>query len=304
MLNKLIIIISMTIIYVNAANIGVISTGGKDGTYIKIGKDISSIFKKYNVELDVEKSEGSLDNLRRLVRFNKQYESNWAIVQADTLKYYKYKYYKETKQYINTKIKTILPLYNEALHIFSKKGRIIKFETNTVLTVGVKSKKSGGYVTSKVISNLYGVKFNFIYSDFETAQEYLEKGVIDIFIDVTAKPNQGYKNLHNIDFVVLPQNKMMDRNYEQTLFTKEDYPWIEKNYLGYSCPSILITNLVDKKYDKKVNFFIEAILQNSNELKSRGDNKWKEVFEKLKLSHKRFNYHPQVIQSISSYKAE
>jgi len=304
MLNKLVIIISLSTIYLNAANIGVIATGEKNGTYIKIGKDISSIFKKYNVELDVERSEGSLDNLRRLVGADKQYESNWAIVQADTLKYYKYKYYKKTKQYINTKVKTILPLYNEALHIFSKKGKTIKFETDTVLTVGVKSKKSGGYVTSKVISNLYGVEFNFIYSDFETAQEYLQKGVIDIFIDVTAKPNKSYKNLHNIDFVVLPKNKMMDRNYQQILFSKEDYPWIEKDSFGYSCPSILITNLVDKKYDKKVNFFIEAILQNSNELKSRGDNKWKEVFEKLKLNHKRFNYHPQVIQSISSYKAE
>lgn len=304
MLKKLLFIMSISTICFGGSNIGLITTGGEDGTYIQIGKDISKLFKKYNVDLEVKKSEGSLDNLRRIVGLDTLYPSNWAIVQNDVLKYYKYKYYKETKYNLNSKVKIILPLYNEDIHIFKKKDKTIKFEVGDVITVGVKSEKSGGYITSKVIQNSYGVEFNFIYCDFETAKQYLQKGVIDIFVDVTAKPNKSYTNLKDIDFVTLPENKIMDENYSKTLFTKEEYPWLKKNHYGYACTSVLVTNLVDAKYNKVVKFFVEAILQNSKELQSAGHSRWSEVYKNLKSHSKNFNYHPQVVKSISYYKTK
>lgn len=301
MLKKLFIIISISSIYLNAASIGSISTGSQNGTYLEIGKDISNLFKKYNIQLEVKKSQGSLDNLNRVLRLDTTENSTWAIVQADALKYYKHKYYKQTKQNINDKVKTILPLYNEAIHVFTKKGKKIKFDSQTSLKVGVKSKKSGGYITSKVISNLYGIKFNFVYCDFSTAKKHLQKGKIDIFIDVTAKPNKTYTNLKNIDFVVLPQNKSMDHTYVKTVFTQKEYPWLEKNYTGYSSPTILITNVVDKKYDKNVTFFTEAILKNSKRLIMGGHEKWNIIFQELQSNYNQIHYHPQAIKSISSH---
>ena len=304
MLKKFILLISICTISFSAGNIGTITTGTEDGTYIQIGKDISTLFKKYDVELQVVESEGSLDNIRRITGLDKLQQSNWAIVQRDVLKYYKYKYYKETKQSLNAKVKIVLPLYDEEVHIFTKKGKTIKFELNENIKVGVKSEKSGGYITAKVIANSYGVEFNFLYCDFDTAKEYLQKGVIDIFIDVTAKPNSSYKNLEDIDFVELPDTKVMDKNYKKTVFTRNDYPWLEKNMTGYSCPSILVKSLIETRYDKVISFFIEALLQNSKELKNKGHARWNEIYENLELNSKNYNYHPQVIQSVSSYKKE
>jgi len=301
MLKKLFIIISVGSIYLNAATIGSISTGSENGTYIKIGKDISTTFKKYDVELKVKQSKGSLDNLNMILNLDTIEPSNWAIVQADALQYYKYKYFKKTKQDINNNIKTVLPLYSEAIHIFTKKGKKVKFDAKSTINVGVKSQKSGGYVTSKVISNLYGTQFNFVYCDFTTAKKYLQEGKIDIYVDVISKLNKTYSKLKNIDFVVLPPNKRMDQTYIKTEFTKKDYPWIEKNFTGYSSPSILITNLVDKRYDQNVAFFVEAILKNSNVLISEGSNKWKIIFQELESNHKQVNYHPQAKRIIYSH---
>lgn len=301
MYKKLIFIVCLGTFAYSSIDMGVINTGGQKGTYIQMGQDISTLLKKYDVTLGVKDSKGSVDNLRRIVGLDESHQSDWAIVQSDALKYFKYQYYQETKSNLNDKVKVVLPLYNEDILILTKKNKKISFNSSTLINVGVKSKKSGGYITSKIISNSYGVKFKYQFIDFETAKDYLEDGFIDIFIDVTAKPHEMYRNLKNIDFVILPDNKIMDQNYQKIILKKRDYQWLDKDTSGYTCPSVLVTSLVDTQYDRQTKFFIEAILRNNVELKRNGHNRWSEVFENLKDTSNKFNYHPQALDRIIFY---
>lgn len=276
-------------LYANST-FGSIATGSKKGTYIQIGKDISKLFKKYKANLNVLESQGSLSNLETLVGKNVTRKANWAIVQNDALDYYRFLHFKDTKEDLKKKVKTILPLYGEYIHIFSKKGNHIKFQRGDYLKVGISSRKSGTAITANILESAYGVRFKYVYAGFQEAKKYLKDGVIDIYIDVIAAPSKKYQNLKGITLVSLPINNKLQKTYIRTTISPKQYKWLSKPVEGYKVPSVIITNLVKPSQAQTVGVFLKIILTNYNFLLHKGNLKWKEAYRNRKLELE--NMHP------------
>ncbi len=267
-----------------------IATGSKTGTYFQIGKDISAIFKKYDAALEVTPTKGSKENLDALTRKTLQAKAKWAIVQTDALDYYNFLHFKATKQDVTSSIKTLLPLYNEHIHIFSQKGKKVSFQKGSVIRIGIPSKTSGVNITAHLIENAYGVTFEYRYVNFKAGLKYLQDNKLDIYIDVISLPAKRYQRLTDVALVELPQNKIMDKTYIRTKFDKPSYNWLDKTISGYKVPNVIVTNRVDKKYNQAVEIFLKIILKNYKWLIQNGHPKWQEAYNNRTLKLK--NMHP------------
>lgn len=276
-------------IYANSS-FGTIATGSQNGTYLKIGTDLATVFEKYKAKLKILTSEGSTDNLD-LLTGKKQYKNvKWAIVQNDALSYYDFTHFKDTREELKNKVKTILPLYSEHIHILKKKGSKHSFKKGSVLRVGISSKASGSNITANLIENIYKVNFKYSYLDTKKALQQLQEGKLDIIIDVISFPSKKFKNLKNVELVQLPNNKKMNKKYLKTQFTKSTYPWLTKDISGYKVPSVIVTDRVEKKYNQTVGIFLKIILNNYQALTKYGHPKWKEAYKNRTLKLK--NMHP------------
>ena len=274
------------------SNFGAIATGTPTGTYIQIGKELSTIFEKYDSNLEVISTKGSKSNLDALTGQNEHARAKWAIVQSDALDYYNFLHFKTTQKDVTGLIKTILPMYSEHLHMFVKKGNEskIKFKKGTNLIVGVPSKTSGAHITANLIENAYGVNFTLRYVNYQKALHYLQADKIDIYLDVISLPAQKYANIEGISLLELPQNNLMDKKYIRSEFDKSSYTWLDKTILGYKVPSVLVTNRVDEKYNQVVGVFVKIILNNYHNLIANGHPKWKEAYQNKLLEVQ--NMHP------------
>jgi len=274
------------------SNFGAIATGSTTGTYIQIGKDLSTVFKEYNSVLEVIPTKGSKSNLDALTGKNEHARAKWAIVQSDTLDYYNFLHFKSTKKDVTGLIKTILPMYSEHIHMFIKKGneKKISFKKGSTIIVGVPSKTSGSHITANLLENAYGVTFSYRYINYKKAMHYLKTEKIDIYMDVISLPAKKYTNIKGISLLQLPKNNLMNKRYIRATFNKNNYKWLDKDVIGYKVPSVLVTNRVDKKYNQTVGVFIKVILNNYKDLIKNGHPKWKEAYRNkfLKVN----NMHP------------
>ncbi len=272
------------------SNFEAIATGSKTGTYIQIGKDLSTVFKKYNADLEVIPTKGSKENLDALTGKNEKTNAKWAIVQSDALDYYNFLHFKATKHDVIDLIKPILPMYNEHIHLFVKKGKKINLKKGSQFIVGVPSKTSGSNITANLIENAYGVTFGYRFINYNKAMQYLKNGKIDIYMDVISLPATKYEKLEGISLLELPQNKIMDNKYIRTKFNKSTYKWLDKTISGYKVPNVIVTNRVDKKYNQAVEIFLKIILKNYKWLIQNGHPKWQEAYNNRTLKLK--NMHP------------
>ena len=120
-----------------AEGIGLV-TGSKTGTYIKIGKDIAKIAGENNVDIIVKHSEGSLDNIERMLSSE---NAAFGIVQSDVLGYL----YTAAPR-IAKNLRLIYPLYNEEVHIFARKD-ITSFKELNGKRIAIGTKGSGNWLT-------------------------------------------------------------------------------------------------------------------------------------------------------------
>lgn len=294
-------IISLMIIsfgFLIASNFGKITTGSPTGTYIEIGKDISRVMNEYNIRLNVVDSYGSSNNLDLLTNKNSN-NSNiyWGIIQKDSLDYYKYK---NPNRKIEEKVKTIFPIYNEAVHILIKKDSSLDLKENRNFKVAVNSKQGGSYITAQYIESAYGIKFDYIFiKNFTKAKKLLEIDEIDMYIEVIALGNEKFNNLKNFDLLELKENMQIDDTYKKEVVNNKTYSWLGKEKNIYTIPSIIVTNVIEEENDKSIEAFIKILLANYKNLKTTGHDKWKEVdFRNLKNIDG--TYHPKAIEVYKS----
>lgn len=287
------LILSSTLAFASS-NFGYMTTGGKTGNYIKIGNDLKDTFSKYNISLKIKESKGSKDNIELLLHNTK--DIHWGIVQKDALNYYKYMKNVD----LENKIKILFPLYNEEIHIFVKEGSNLKLNEKRNMKVAVSSPDSGSYITAKYIESSYDLKFDFMFVGFENAKALLKTDKIDMYIVVTAKGNENYQNLEDLDLLNMPSNLLIDSSYVKTSLSKKIYKWLKEDKIIYSVPSLIATNVLDKQNDKSIEAFIKIILSNYKNLQENGNDKWKYInfssFNSLK------DYHPQAIKTYKELK--
>ena len=291
-MKKSILIFVLSSVLALASDFGKIVTGGELGTYIKFGNDISKVMKNYNIDLAVISTNGSKDNLDKLFNdFESNKGINWAIIQKDVLKYY---YYINKESNVDEKIKIVLPLYNEEIHIFAKKDNKINFEAGKTYNVAVSSKESGSYVTANYISKIYNVEFDFMFTTFERAQALIHSNTIDMYIDIIGIPNNRYTKIKDLTLVELPENNVLLDMYGKSTINNDDYEWLNKTLNIYTIPSVIVTNVTQRSNDKAIEAFIKILIANHKTLLKEGHNKWSQVkFDQITSSNK---YHEKAIE--------
>ena len=181
------IILLMYLFFISASNaveMGIV-TGGKAGTYIKIGKDIANLVKKKGIKLNVYPSVGSVGNVFDIY---KRKGVQLGIVQSDVLSYMNSSTKDSpTKKDLISKTKMVFPLYNEEIHILAL-TKIKSIEELEGKKVAVGLKGSGTALTSKLIFDITGINPSQMNIGGKDALDKLKKGEIDAMIYVSGYP--------------------------------------------------------------------------------------------------------------------
>ena len=134
-----------------ADNIGMV-TGSKAGTYIQFGQDIAKVAREAGLEIAVKESEGSLDNIRRLVSHE---NAALGIVQSDVLGFLARSADPHVRQ-MAARLRLIFHFYNEEVHLFARK-QIRRFADLAGGRVVVGTEGSGNWLTANNLLRLANV---------------------------------------------------------------------------------------------------------------------------------------------------
>ena len=131
-----------------------ILTGGPNGTYIQIGRDLSREMARCGLTLNVRESAGSLENF---LGVRSRRHTQFGIVQSDVLEYLR-TYASEDRNIARAiaGVRILAPLYNEEVHVLAKReiGSLSDLNGRRV-AVGVED--SGTFLTSSLVLDLAGI---------------------------------------------------------------------------------------------------------------------------------------------------
>jgi TRAP transporter TAXI family solute receptor len=269
-------------------------TGSPAGTYAEFGHNIVSVCKPLEIEL--YESTGSVHNIMKLMKDDG--EINFGIAQLDVL--YVIKSISEEHEINIKNIKIVIPLYQEEIHLITKKESGIKNLEglkNKIVNVGPKT--SGTRMTTILISNLTGIKWSESNLTIIEAIKGLIKGEIAAVFYVIGKPFPIFqkfpKEIMNQIELVNIQNKALDTVYDQAKIPGKTYSWQPKMINTYSIPSILLTNIFVSH--NKVASLTKCLAERLKDLKRTKHKKWGEVdlknYKKIK-----WPIHPAVEKNI------
>jgi len=296
MIKKFFILINLLISIVFAYTVG-IATGSRNGTYIKIGKDIKKVCSNLNIE--VFPTGGSLENIKLLL---KDPRIKFGIVQSDVMLFLKVFAPNKIK-----KLKLVYPLYNEEIHIVVRKDSDINSLRDLKnRRVAIGNENSGTWVTSKVIEAKTGINFDEYEESAKKGLVDLLKGKIDAVILVAGAPVKILKELPSNTPVKLLSfyDSDMDSIYISKIIPSYTYPFQENSVHTYAVKSLLVTydySQNSKSY-KTIKQLVKCLNFNLNYLKKNGHPKWKEVTNSVKeISW--FPIHPAVEEFLTEKKA-
>lgn len=206
----------------NKGRIGLM-TGWPTGTYIKIGGDLSyvldGIFGLRIVPMLGRGSQSNIDDMLYLTGVD------MGLVQSDVLAQIQLT---DPGNEALQKISYIAKIYNEELHILTRRNTNIK----SISDLQGKSVATGGYGTGTKLTSELVLKFldvNVIEYNMRNvdALEALKSGQIDAMMFVAGKPMEfasritQQDNLHLID---VPYSDLLSGTYQPSQLTSQDYP--------------------------------------------------------------------------------
>jgi len=279
---------------VQAEDIGMV-TGSATGTYIKFGQDVAKIAKPKGIDIIVKESEGSLDNIKRLLS---KENAAIAIVQSDLLGFLN-RSKNPTMQSYSNNLRLVFPLYKEEVHLLATKA-IQRFEDLAGKRIVVGTNGSGNYLTSNNLLSMFKIKPSQRITDLPPpeAVRAVLTGKADAMFYVAGKPVTLFQNINklltdtnpaytklvdNIHFVPLDHEKM-HQEYVSSTISPEDYQWIKKKVPTIAVKAAMVCYDFSKKsyayYKKRCRQLAEisqTVRQSFNELKQNGHSKWREV---------------------------
>lgn len=170
-----------------------VATGGDGGTYYTMGNNMAT-YCGQGVNLQVQKTGGSDDNIERLTSANK---ADIGIVQKDIL----FKRSKINKDTTVSNLLAVMPLHGEAMHVVVKKSSDIHKFTD----LGAVAGRLGGYVggragkkvgayggsieSAEIVKALSGVEYEVVpVADTAAGLAALGKGEIDALLAMGGSP--------------------------------------------------------------------------------------------------------------------
>ena len=250
-----------------------IATGPSDGSYFQIAQDIKNVAAKDGIEVQVMPTKGSLENLELLGGG----KVDLAIVQLDALRFVSDVMKQDLGLNLFERIKVVLNLYPEEIHILTNKKDIQTFYNLEGKRVSVGPPGGGTAVSAAVLFNVYDIKATVSEEPFEEAVRKMEQGSLDAVFFVGGAPVPFIEKLGGkFSFVRLPNNPVLEQIYLRTSLGKHLYGWAAADTETYAVPAAIMgLDKRDEKYVTQVQQLVLTILNNREFLEANGHPKWK-----------------------------
>ena len=262
-----------------------IMTGGPQGTYIRIGRDLAGLGAECGQTLNVLESAGSLENF---VGVRNRRNTQFGIVQSDVLEYLKtYEANDPEIQKAVHGVRIMFPLYNEEVHLLARK-EIATPKDLDGRKVGVGKADSGTFLTASLVLDILRVnKAERVKIGADEALEKLLAGEIDAFFYVAGAPAKLFEDLR-IDptkfHLVAMNEEPLKATYTPTRIAAGTYPFMAGDVDLVAVKAVLMTFDYDKTRNayhrqscKAVADFSSLLISNLDRLKAEGHPKWKSV---------------------------
>ena len=271
-----------------------IATGPSDGSYFQIAQDIKNVAGKDGIDLQVMPTKGSLENLELLGSG----KVDLAIVQLDALRFISDVVKQDLGLDLFDKIKVVLNLYPEEIHILTNKKDIQTFYNLEGKRVSVGPPGGGTAVTAAVLFNVYDIKATVSEEPFEEAVKKMEQGSLDAVIFVGGAPVPFIGKLTGkFSFVRLPSNPVLEQIYLRTSLGKQLYGWAGADTETYAVPAAMMgLDKRDEKYVTQVQQLVLTILNNREFLEAKGHPKWKSSIIRTYFPYRGYEPTNQMIQ--------
>jgi uncharacterized protein len=274
-----------------AEGIGMV-TGSSTGTYIQFGQDIAKVAQSAGVDILVKESEGSIDNIRRLVSTE---NAALGIVQSDVLGFLGRSTDPQVRR-IASRLRLIFPFYKEEVHLLARTD-IQRFEDLNGGRMVVGTQASGNWVTSSNLLRMVNVKpAELIELPPPEGVSAVLTGQADAMLYVIGKPAKLFTAVlelqkdarfghltKNIHFVPLTHPAML-QEYLASTIGPSDYPWLDETISTVAVKAMLISfdfssrkNAYYQQRCGELRKLGAAIQANFAELQRTGHPKWRDV---------------------------
>src|SRR4030095_12214240 len=272
-MRKILLALVLSFFYAHMAWALTIATGPSDGSYFQIAQDIKNVAGKEGIDLQVMATKGSLENLDLL----SSGKADLAIVQLDALRFISDVVKQDLNVDVFDKIKVVLNLYPDEIHILANKKDIQTFYNLEGKRVSVGPPGGGTAVTAAVLFNIYDIKATVSEEPFEEAVKKIEQGSLDAVIFVGGAPVPFIGKLSGkFSFVRLPSNPVLEQIYLRTSLGKQLYGWAGADTETYAVPAAMMgLDKRDEKYVTQVQQLVLTVLNNREFLEAKGHPKWK-----------------------------
>ena len=277
--------------HVRAEGIGMV-TGTATGTYIQFGQDIAKVAQSVGLDLLVKESEGSIDNIRRLVSAE---NAALGIVQSDVLGFLTRSTDPQVRR-IASRLRLVFPFYNEEVHLLARTD-IRRFEDLNGRRMVIGSQASGNWVTSSNLLRMVNVNpAELIELPAPEGVSAVLTGQADAMVYVVGKPAKLFTAVlelqkdprfghltKDIHFVPLNHPAML-QEYVASTIGPNDYPWLNEPVSTVAVKAMLISfdfsSRKNAHYQQRCGEIGQlgvGIQENFAELQRTGHPKWKEV---------------------------
>lgn len=262
-----------------------IMTGGPQGTYIKIGRDIAGLGAECGLNLNVVESAGSLENF---VGVRNRRNTQFGIVQSDVLEYLKtFEANDPEVQKAVKGVRIMFPLYNEEIHVLARKD-IAGMKDLAGRRIAVGKKDSGTFLTATLIMDILKVKAGErLDINPDEALPKLLSGEIDAFFYVAGAPASLFtaNTIDKAKFHLLPITEApLLATYTPSRIEPGTYSFQDQPVDLIAVKAVMMTYDYDIKRNayhrdscKTVADFSSLILSGLDKLKTTGHPKWKTV---------------------------
>jgi uncharacterized protein len=293
-MRKILLALVLSFFYAHMAWALTIATGPSDGSYFQIAQDIKNVAAKEGIDLQVMATKGSLENLDLL----SSGKADLAIVQLDALRFISDVVKQDLNVDVFDKIKVVLNLYPEEIHILTNKKDIQTFYNLEGKRVSVGPPGGGTAVTAAVLFSIYDIKSTVSEEPFEDAIKKIDQGSLDAVIFVGGAPVPFIAKLDNrFHFVRLPNSPILDQIYLRIALGKQQYGWAGADTETYAVPAAIMgLDKRDEKYVTQMQQLVFAILNNREFLEAKGHPKWKSSIIRTYFPYRGYEPTNQVIQ--------
>jgi len=250
-----------------------IATGPEKGTYYQIAQDIKALSEKEGIELKVIPTKGSFENVELLASG----KADLAIVQLDALRYLTDVVKAQAGVNVLDKIKVILNLYPEEIHVLSNQKDITSFYQLEGKRVSAGPEQSGTALTAELLFTLYDIKATKSHEAPEEALKKMNAGDLDAMIFVGGAPVPFISQLNGqVHFVRLPVNPVFEQIYARSKLGKTLYSWLDSETETYAVPSAVMgLDIKKEEYASQMQRLVLSVLNGMSHLETNGHPKWK-----------------------------